>query len=165
LILDDLIDNMHGALRFFLAHLNGLLPHQWDWKPYSACRSIREMLLHLCETHEEREALEEELAQPVPDILHVQSLFESSSKHDYERLRLRYVNTPLDAEIVIPGGDFFLGKDQVRAGTLLARRAWEECYHTGQVVFIRLATDPEWDQAAAVYDSQRLSQSATPKIL
>ena len=152
-ILDDLIDNMHGALQFFLAHLNGLLLHQWDWKPYPACRSIREMLLHLCETYADKAALDEELAKTVPDVERVQILFEAAAKLDYGRLRVKYADTAIDYEVAIPNGDFFLGTDRVKAGTLLARRAWEECYHTGQVVFIRLASDPTWDQAAAVYGS------------
>jgi len=151
--LDDLVDNMHGALRFFLAHLNGLLPHQWDWTPSPVCRSIREILRHLSETYEDKTALEEELARDVPDVARVQALFEAAARRDYGRLRTRFAAMPLDAEIAVAGGDWFLGRERVRAGTLLARRAWEECYHTGQVAYIRLATDPEWDQPAAVYGS------------
>ena len=147
--LDDLVDNMHGALRFFLAHLDGLKADQWDWKPSPACRSIREMLLHLSETYEDKAALEGALARPAPDVSEVQRLFEAAAKLDYARLCRKYASTPMDAEIAVAGGDWFLGRASVKAGTLLARRAWEECYHTGQIVFIRLATDPDWD--AAVY--------------
>lgn len=150
--IDDMVDNMHGALRFFLAHLNGLHDEQWDWKPSPACRSIREILLHLCETYEDKAALEDTLAQPRPNVPSVQALFEAAVKQDYARLRARYAETPLDAEIAIAGGDWFLGRERVKAGTLLARRAWEECYHTGQVVYIRLATDPGWNPAS-VYDA------------
>ena len=156
--LDDLVDNMHGALRFFLAHLDGLRDDQWDWKPTPACRSIREMLGHLSETYEDKAALEKALARPVPDVPEVQRLFETAAKQDYARLRRKYADTALDAEIAVPSGDWFLGRASVRAGTLLARRAWEECYHTGQVVFIRLATDPDWDPAA-VYASVRPLQA------
>jgi len=145
--IDDLVDNMHGALRFFLAHLDGLKADQWDWKPTPACRSIREMLRHLSETYEDKAALEEALARPIPDVPEVQRLFEAAAKRDYAGLRHRYADTLLDAEIATPGGDWFLGRASVKAGTLLARRAWEECYHTGQIVFIRLATDPDWDPA------------------
>ena len=145
--LDDLVDNMHGALKFFLAHLNGLRDDQWDWKPGPACRSIREILVHLCETYEDGAALREELARPTPDVSQVQALCEAAAKGDYARLRRKYAGTPLDAEIAVAGGDWFLGRAQVKAGTLLARRAWEECYHTGQIVTLRLATDPEWDSS------------------
>jgi hypothetical protein len=155
--IEDLIDNMHGALRFFVAHLNGLRDDQWDWKPSHACRSIREILFHLSETYEDRTALAEELARTIPDVVRVQTLFEAGAKRDFEKLRRRYANTPLDAEMAIPGGDFFLNRGHVRAGTLLARRAWEECYHTGQVVYIRLATDPDWDQPGDVYGSEPVS--------
>jgi len=151
--LDDLIDTMHGALKFFLAHLNGLRDEQWDWKPSPACRSIREILAHLCETYEDKAALEEELALTVPQVARVLTLFESAARQDYARLRARYAETPLDAEIAVMGGDWFLGRNRVKAGTLLARRPWEECYHTGQVVYIRLATDPNWNQEEAVYGS------------
>jgi hypothetical protein len=150
--IDDLVDNMHGALRFFLAHLHGLRDEQWDWKPAPACRSIREMLRHLCETYEDRAALEDALARPTPDVSQVQALFEAAAKRDYAHLRRKYADTPLDAEIAVPNGDWFLGRTSVKAGTLLARRAWEECYHTGQVVAIRQATDPDWDPSA-VYGS------------
>jgi len=146
--LDDLVDNMTGALRFLLAHLDGLKADQWDWKPAPACRSVRETLRHLCETYPDKAALEEALARPVPDVSEVQALFEAAALADYARLRARYADTPLGAPVAVPGGDWFLGRASVKAGTLLARRAWEECYHTGQVVCIRLATDPEWDPAA-----------------
>ena len=149
--LADLVDNMHGALRFFLAHLNGLRDDQWDWKPSPACRSIREMLRHLCEAYPDKAALEDELARPIPHVTRVQALFEIAATQDYARLAARYRDTPIDAELQIAGGDWFLSRERVRAGTLLARRPWEECYHTGQVVYIRLATDPDWDQEAAVY--------------
>jgi len=153
--LDDMVDTMHGALRFFLAHLNGLKDEQWDWKPGSACRSIREILRHLCETYPDKDELKAELGRPVPDINRVQALFEAAARQDYARLRARYADMPLDAEIDIPGGDWFLGRPRVKAGTLLARRAWEECYHTGQIVTIRLATDPGWNQEDAVYGTNR----------
>jgi uncharacterized damage-inducible protein DinB len=149
--LDDLLDNMHGALRFFLAHLNNLRDEQWDWKPSAACRSIREILGHLCETYEDKAALEEELARPLPRIAQVQRLFEAAAQADYARLCERYADTSLETEVPITGNDWFLGRKSVRAGTLLMRRSWEECYHTGQVVFIRLATDPDWDQEEKVY--------------
>ena len=155
------MDNMHGALRFFLAHLGGLKDHQWDWKLAPACRSIREMLGHLSETYEDKAALEKALARPVPDVSEVHRLFETAAKQDYARLRRKYADTALDAEIAVPGGDWFLDRASVKAGTLLARRAWEECCHTGQVVFIRLATDPDWDPAA-VYASARPLQVQAP---
>lgn len=146
--LDDLVDNMCGALRLFLAHLSGLRDDQWDWKAAPACRSIREILLHLSETYEDKAALEEALARPIPDVSEIRALFEAAARRDYARLRQKYADTPLDAEIVVANGDWFLGRASVKAGTLLARRAWEECYHTGQIVAIRQATDPGWDQAA-----------------
>ena len=161
--LDDLVDNMHGALRFFLAHLDGLRDDQWDWKPTPACRSIREMLCHLSETYEDEAALEKALARPVPDVSEVQRLFETAARRDYAHLSQRYADTPLDAEITVPGGDWFLDRASVKAGTLLARRAWEECYHTGQVVFIRLATDPDWDPEA-VYASARPLQTPSSSL-
>ena len=158
--LDDLVDNMHGALRFFLAHLHGLRDDQWDCKPGPACRSVREILVHLCETYEDKAALGEALAWPVPDVSQVQTLFEAAARQDYARLRQKYATTPLDAEIAVPGGDWFLGRASVKAGTLLARRAWEECYHTGQVVAIRQATDPDWDPSAVFAPSPELPAPA-----
>ena len=149
--LDDLLDTMHGALRFFLAHLNNLREDQWDWKPFPACRSIREILCHLCETYADKAALEEELAQPLPHIAKVQALFEAAARADYARLCERYAGVPLETEVPIAGGDWFLKREAVRVAALLMRRSWEECYHTGQVVFIRLATDPDWDQEEEVY--------------
>lgn len=149
--LNDLQDNMHGALKFFLAHLNNLQDHQWDWKPSPSCRSIREILRHLCETYQDKAELEAELDLPVPEVCRVQALFEAAARQDYEALLQRYAAIPLHAEVSLPGGDWFLEREQVKAGTLLARRAWEECYHTGQVALLRLATDPEWDLEATVY--------------
>ena len=147
----DLLDNMEGALRFFLTHLNGLRDYQWDWRPSLACRSIRDILLHLSETYEDKDALREELTRSVPDVGRVQALCEVGAKNDFEKLRAKYADTPLDFEVGVVGGDLFLGRSTVRVGTLLARRAWEECYHTGQVAYIRLATDPDWNLDQEVY--------------
>ena len=38
-----------------------------------------------------------------------------------------------------------------KLGTRLARGGIEYYYHTGQIRFIRLATDPDWDYGATVY--------------
>jgi hypothetical protein len=148
---DDLQENMHGALKFFLAHLNGLRHEQWDWAPSPACRSIRQILQHLCETYPDKADLEEELARPVPEVARVQALFAAAARQDYAALCRRYADIPLDTEMEIPEGDWFSGRGQVKAGTLLGRRTWEECYHTGQIVLLRLATDPDWALEESVY--------------
>ena len=116
---------------------------------------------HLCETYEDKAALEEALARPVPNVSQVQALFETAAK---ARLRpaapkvRRHAARRRDRRS--PAATGSSGRAQVKAGTLLARRAWEECYHTGQVVFIRLATDPAWNQEAAVYGRTK----AVPRI-
>ena len=128
--IDDLVDNMHGALRFFLAHLDGLKADQWDWKPAPACRSIREMLLHLSETYEDKAALEKALARPVPDVSEVQRLFEAAAKQDYARLRRKYADTPQirrhaagrrgrrHGRRLVPGASVCQGGDPARAPRL-----------------------------------------------
>src|SRR2546428_52646 len=45
--LDDLLDGLRGSRKHFLRHLEGVKEEQWDWKPYTECKSLRETLVHL----------------------------------------------------------------------------------------------------------------------
>jgi hypothetical protein len=142
--LDEILDNLYRSQRFFRAHLNGMREGQWDWKPYPACRSVREILLHWVEVFDDgaaalRAALEEER----PDVARVQSLMREAGLRYGERFRARYADTPLDSRL--PNG--------VAVATMLASLAAEDNYHAGQVAFIRLATDPTWDWVEAVHQT------------
>ena len=44
--LDEILASFDHTQQFFRAHLNGIAEEQWDWKPFPACRSIREILWH-----------------------------------------------------------------------------------------------------------------------
>jgi uncharacterized damage-inducible protein DinB len=45
--LDDLIAGLRASREHFFKHLEGLKDDQWDWQPYTQCKTIRETLAHL----------------------------------------------------------------------------------------------------------------------
>jgi uncharacterized damage-inducible protein DinB len=149
-----LIEAIRHSRRHFLKHLRGLPDDQWDWKPYPECKSIRETLAHLVwidrvalvslETGAEPDyaALEE----PEHDRDRLRALLEASHERLCQYLTTRYAAAPLDTEVSLYG-------DRQPLGRALAYFPSEDYYHSGQVAFIRMATDPGWDYYASIYGS------------
>jgi hypothetical protein len=54
---------------------------------------------------------------------------------------------PLDAEVALWGTPQKLGR-------AIAYLTAEDFYHAGQIAFIRMASDPEWDYYACVYGGE-----------
>lgn len=72
--LDEILDNLYRSQRFFRAHLNGMREDQWDWKPYPACRSIREVLRHWADIFAGADpALRAHLEEVAPNVASVQT--------------------------------------------------------------------------------------------
>lgn len=155
LTLDDLLDGLRASRSFFLKHVDGLRPDQWEWKPYPECKNVREILVHLIA--DDRAALEalETGKSPNYDTLQVAErdpdrllgLLDESHKRVCEFLKANYADVPLDREICIWGNPMKLASG-------VAFLSSEDFYHAGQVAFIRMATDPEWDYYSAVFGDE-----------
>lgn len=157
--LADVVDAIRDSRRFFLRHLDGLTDGQWTWKPYEACKNVQETLIHLVAN--DRMALRSLETKADPEDF--DALYEStcdelmgesgrsladsareSHAHICDYLERTYGTSPLDTEV------FMWGKTK-KLGMVVAHLSSEDYYHAGQVAFIRLATDPEWDYYGSVY--------------
>lgn len=142
--LDEILDNLYWSQKYFRAHLNGMQDHQWDWKPFPGCRSIREILVHWADVFSAGDtALHSALEPVVPNVVVVQKLMKEAGLRYGEGYRQRCADAPMDS--LWPNG--------TPVGSVLASLSGEDNYHAGQVAFIRLATDPEWDWVKAVHQT------------
>jgi uncharacterized damage-inducible protein DinB len=150
--LDDLLDGVRASRRHFWKHLRGLSEEQWNWKPYPGCKSVRETLAHLIwvdrsalvslETGKEPDhaALEE----PERDGERLRALLEESHERLVRFIAGRWADAALDTEVCLFGSASKLGR-------AVAYLTAEDFYHSGQVAFIRMATDPGWDYYGSIY--------------
>jgi uncharacterized damage-inducible protein DinB len=154
---EDLIDSLRASRSNFHKHLEGLKEEQWDWKPYPECKSIRETLIHLVvDDRAAADAIEKNgepdyeglmnaaTAEAEGDIAHLKALADTSFTNLLELLISRYADAPLDTEISVYGSTKKLGVG-------IPFFSSEDYYHTGQVSFIRMASDPTWNYYAAIY--------------
>lgn len=147
----DAAEGVRKSRGFFLKHLQGLKPEQWDWKPYPECKSVRETLAHLI--IDDWTALESLQTQGQPNYRDYdgdtseETLLATLAQSHADLVSFvesRWKDAPLDTEITLWGWPMTLGA----AVSLLSA---EDCYHAGQVAFVRMATDPSWDYYQAVY--------------
>ena len=142
--LEEVMENLYRTQRFFRAHLNGMQPEQWDWKPFPACRSVREILLHWAEIFAADDAaLTAGLTAAFPNVASVQELMKEAGLRFGTGFSAQYAECGLDSRL--PNG--------VAVGTALASLAGEDNYHAGQIAFIRLATEPDWNWVQAVHQT------------
>ena len=148
----ELVEGLRAARSYFLLHLVGVRDDQWDWKPYPACKSIRETIAHL--VVDDRAALYslQHGAEPDYDAMEVAErdlhtllkLLRESHDQLCSYLIEHYGSQPLDSAFSAYGRVRKLGQG-------IPDLASEDYFHAGQVTFIRLATDPDWDYYAAIY--------------
>jgi uncharacterized damage-inducible protein DinB len=151
----DMIEVVRASRRHFLKHLQGVRSEQWDWKPYPNCRSIREILAHMVSNDRifmevlDKGAVADytTLEEEERDIAKLLNMLSRSHESLCAFLRLRYGNAPLDSEV-----PFFGGKEKL--GTAISAITHEDYYHSGQIAFIRMATDPSWDYYVSIYGKQ-----------
>lgn len=154
---EDLIESLRASRSNFHKHLQGLKDDQWDWKPYPECKSIRDTLIHLIvddraavgafdsDDEPDYEALvNAATAEAGNDITHLKALLENSFETLIAELTTRYADKPLDTEISVFGSPRKLG-------VAIPYFSSEDYYHTGQVSFIRMASDPSWNYYEAIY--------------
>jgi len=125
---------------------------QWDFKPFPACKSIRETLQHL--VVDDRAALNslttggepdyEAGACNITDLEQLHQALEESHDALLNAIRSRYASSGMDADICVWGSHEKLGSG-------LPYFSSEDFYHAGQVAFIRMASDPDWDYYETIY--------------
>ena len=150
--ISNLIVGIRQSRVFFLNHLKGVRDDQWDWKPYPECKSIRETLAHMVnDDHafvailrdgkiEDYEAFNEQER----DIPRLMEMLRRSHEELCAFIKERFADTPLDTEV-----GYFTGKTKL--GLAITGVSSEDYYHSGQVAFIRMSTDPEWDYYRSIY--------------
>ncbi len=154
---EDLLDSLRASRSNFHKHLNGLHDDQWDWKPYSECKSIRDTLIHLVvddrvavwafdatEEPDYEAFVTAATAEAGNDIAHLKSMVDSSFTGLLAQLTSRYADKPLDTEVSTFGSPRKLG-------VAIPYFSSEDYYHTGQVAFMRMASDPTWNYYATIY--------------
>ena len=157
-MLRQLVESAADSRSFFLRHLHGLTPETWDWKPYPECKTVRETLFHRIgtdqwiladlkqETGDDFAARLRESAERSKDKApaELQEALQASGQPILDFLTAHYADAPLDTPMHMWGEDAPLGKQ-------VAHLTSENYYHAGQVAYIRMATQPDWNYYAAVY--------------
>jgi len=158
--LTDLTQAARECRDNFVKLLDGLTEEQWTWKPYAECKSIRETLIHMIGNDRlVKEALHDPsqqidwtgyysaVATELADTANADliPLLRASHSEALHALSTVTEGLPLDAPLAI------FGQHPRKLGVIAASLPAEDTYHSGQVAFIRMATDPEWDFYAAIY--------------
>lgn len=153
--LADLQEGLRRSRRHFLKHLAHLRDDQWDFKPFPHCKSIRETLQHLI--IDDRAALDsirtckepvyETQPYEIHDIDELYRLLAESHGNLLAELGQRFGNAPLDSEICVWG-------HVEKAAVGIPYFSSEDYYHAGQVAFLRMASDPEWDYYFSIYGDE-----------
>jgi len=150
--IDSVIEGVRESRKYFLKHIKGVRDDQWDWKPYPECKSIRETLAHLVSDDRAQVVILETGKMPdfdaieehETDLTKLLALLQESHEKLCAFIKDRFATTPLDTKVAFFGGEMTLAH-------AIAGISSEDSYHAGQVVFIRLATDPSWDYYGSIY--------------
>ena len=150
--IETIIGGIRHSRQSFLKHIEGLPEDQWDWKPYPECKSIRETIAHLIA--DDRATVHMLETGQFPDFGTIMEQETSPEKllallaESHEKLcafvREKFAGTPLETQV-----PFFMGT--MPLGMAILGISNEDSYHAGQVAFIRMACDPEWDYYKSVY--------------
>ncbi len=155
--IEGLLQGLIASRQRFLAHLKSLPDTAWTFKPFPECKNILETLVHL--RIDDDMAAESILTKKEPD-------YEAATVGAYEEmangpefllnrladshrrlldlLKSEFGEQPLDAEICVWGRHL-----PVYQG--IPFLSSEDFYHTGQVAYVRMAIQPDWDYYAAIY--------------
>jgi uncharacterized damage-inducible protein DinB len=151
----DLIESVRKARKSFLKHIDGITDEQVVWKPYPECKSIAETLDHLhwgdnatvqnAKSGQDPDYSSVPSAPPTQSLAELKSRLAESHSALMKYLTSEFAGKPLDTPISFYGHPTPIGD---ALGALLS----EEGYHTGQISFVRMATDPSWDYYTAIYE-------------
>ena len=149
---EDFVVSIEKSRGYFLRHLQGLHIEQIDWKPYRECKNIIETLQHLIV--DDRMALESMKSMAEPDYSacivsendydQLLELLAESHRELTSYLRQRVRDQPLEAPACAWGAI-------MPTPLAISYLASEDFFHAGQVSYIRMATDPNWDYYGAIY--------------
>jgi uncharacterized damage-inducible protein DinB len=149
---DDFIGALERSRGWFLRHVQGMTEEQARFKPYLQCKSVLETLVHLAagdasalESLQTGEAVP--YAKHEPALTDLGSLLETLAQRRNDLmtyLMSEVASMPMDKPITIWG-------ETMPAAVGLAFLSSEDYYHSGQVAYIRLATDPGWDYDRDVF--------------
>lgn len=155
--LDALIEGVADSRAYFLKHIEGLPDQAWTFKPYPECKSVLETLVHL--RIDDDMAVESILSQTEPDYAAatVGAYEQTDRGSDFllarlatshqallDLLRTRFADSPLDAEICVWGAKMPLYRG-------IPYFSSEDFYHAGQVAYIRMAIQPDWNYYGEIY--------------
>jgi uncharacterized damage-inducible protein DinB len=148
----DFIEGLRSSRRHFLKHLAGLKPQQIEWKPFPECKSVKEILAHL--VVDDLAALEsfqtlhepgyDKIAAPEGTYEELRGALDESHEKLISWLNANLADKPLDESSCGFG-------HPLPACQAIAHISSEDYYHAGQIAFIRMATDPEWEYYGAIY--------------
>ena len=161
LTLEDILDSVQSSHESLFKHLKGVTDEQLTWKPYPECKSIHETLAHLIAVEWSAQSMLETDAFPDYEshqrdaitLAEGKSLDDLVSKLKQEQEKTlaivvsKFKDTALDEEIKYWGYP-------TKMGSAVARLGSEGTYHSGQIAYIRIATDPSWDYYKAIYFSE-----------
>ncbi|MBS1705362.1 MAG: DinB family protein [Armatimonadetes bacterium] len=150
--LEQALTAKQASREYLLKHFAGMDGEQWHFKPFAECKSPFETLQHL--VIDDLSAIESLKTGSEPDYESYKPLVGSvddllgALKASHEQLLAvianRYPNPEEGTPICIWGTQY-----PFRSGV-----AWlssEDCYHAGQIAYIRMANDPSWDYYQAIY--------------
>jgi uncharacterized damage-inducible protein DinB len=155
---EDLVKSVRSSRAHFLKHIDGLTAEQWDWKPYAECKCARETLGHLIiddlaalqslETGKEPdyESISQQEMKPerLADLYALKSRLADSHKQLCSYILKRWADSTLDTEICVWGS-------MMPLATGVPYLTSEDFYHSSQIAFIRMATDPSWNYYSVIY--------------
>ncbi len=151
---EDMISGIEATRAQLFKHIDGISDEQWVWKPYVESKSIGESIKHLVWGDTETLRGLKDGGDPdystVPSGLPTESRDEllAQIKHSHSalvsHLKDTYASSPLDTMVSFYG-------HETKLGELLSGLRAEDTYHTGQIAFVRMATDPSWDYYTAIY--------------
>jgi hypothetical protein len=155
--LEDLLKGIESSRSYFHKHIQDLPEEAWTWKPYPQCKNVLETLAHMrvddltalesLQTGEEPH-YEEIGGKAYLEIRHgkdhLLKLLAESRQELVDHLRANYGGADMETPICVWGS-----MKPIDLG--IPYYSSEDFYHAGQVAFIRLAVQPEWDYYSAIY--------------
>jgi len=160
LTIEDILGDVRSSHESLFKHLRGVNDEQVSWKPYPESKSIHETLAHLIAVEwsaqamlnsgdfpdyesDQKEAAKLADGKPVADLV---SILKEEQNKTLSVVETKFKDKPLDEEINFWGYP-------TKLGVAIARLGSEDTYHSGQIAYIRLATDPGWDYYKEIYSS------------
>lgn len=155
--LEGLISGIVSSRHYFLKHLRDMPEAAWTFKPYPECKSALETLVHL--RIDDDTAVESIMSKADPDYIaatlgsyeeiekgsaYLLERLENSHRQLTDVIRSDFSGKDLDTEICV-WGDM---KPLYRGVPYFSS---EDFYHSGQIAFIRMAVQPEWNYYADIY--------------